>query len=235
MRDDEPVIDLDLTVEGLDADGEPSRADDPRISRRARLLAWVRRPWPRPLIVVVTAVVAIAFTSWIRLPDPGSETASEEPSSDAVHQDVPMYTLPGDGSMVVDDEFLLNGSGEWVATGPAGELLVEASDKLGAPDADPVFHGTGLGVSTRSGPSSQMLPAGEYVLEIACAASVQDVSMRLEIVATDSWNSDVDVPCDGPMASIGIALTETTAVSLASVGPNAVHIGYSFRIIPAER
>lgn len=233
MRDDEPLIDLDLTVEGIDADGSESPVDDePRFTRRAMLLGWLRTPWPRPLIVVVTAVVAIAFMSWIRPPDPGTETASEAPVEEPSYFELPGQMVPGDG---LDDEFVIGGDGNWVGMDPEGELLVEASDKLGAPDVDQVFHGTGLGVTTRSGPTSQMLPAGNYALEIACAASLQDVSMRLEVVATDSWNTDVDVPCDGPMSSIGIALTEPTVVSLASVGPNAVHIGYSFRIIPAER
>jgi len=236
MRDDDPVIDLDLTVEGIGADGGESPAgDEPRFTRRALLLGWLRRPWPRPLIVVVTAVVAIGGMAAIRSPEPMSpESAAEPPASPATtYFEPPSRVVPGeDGVEVIDDEFLIGGDGNWVAVEPEGELLVEASDKLGAPNVDPVFHGVGLGAM--AGSISDLIPAGDYVLEIACAASLDDVSMRLNVTAGDSWDTASDIPCDGPMASIGIALTEPTVLDVFSVGPNAVHIGYSFRIIPAE-
>ncbi|HEY1178081.1 MAG TPA: hypothetical protein VGF17_18145 [Phytomonospora sp.] len=228
MRDDdERAADLDLVVEG---DGGPVDTGEPRPSRRALLLGRLARPWPRPLLVVVTAAVAIAGTALIRTPAPQPESQAAPPPV-VTPSEPPMYVFPDEYS-VVDDEFLVNGDGTWTAVTPGGDLLVEASGKLGVPDSDPVFFGSELGGG--NGKVSEPIPAGDYVLEVSCAARLDDVSMRLSVTGA-GLDLSPDIPCDGPRALIELTLTEPTSVTVASVGPNAVYIGYSFRILKSER
>ncbi|GIG70754.1 hypothetical protein [Phytomonospora endophytica] len=226
--DDERAADLDLVVEG-DGPGHES-TEDAEPSRRALLLSRLARPWPRPLLVAVTAVVAIGGTAMLQRPDP--EPVVPPVAEVTPNSEPPVYVIPGDGYSVVDDEFLIGEDGSWTADSPSGELLVEASGKLGTPRTDPVFFGSALGEGSGI---SDPLPAGEYVLEVACAASLDDVSMRLDVTGGADLDGSYDIRCDGPQDAIELTLTEETTVSVASVGPNAVHIGYSFRILPAER
>ncbi|MEV0651225.1 hypothetical protein AB0I28_38825 [Phytomonospora sp. NPDC050363] len=234
-HDGEPVIDLDLSVEGLTADDETAEPgeDVPR-SRRALLLDRLRRPWPRPLIVALTAVVSIGGMAAIQRPEPDPEpvppVAAPTPAPEY------LYVAPGpDGLDPVDEEYLIDGSGEWHVTveNPFAEMLGETSGKLGTPDGEVLDQATGFGDLPHG---SNELPPGNYILEYACSATVDFVTMRHRLSTMDGVElATGDLPCDGPAAELAFTLEEAAVLRFQALGPNSVYIGYSFRVTSAKR
>lgn len=214
---DETPADIELSEEDTALDGVED--DEPRLSLRERL----RRPWPRPAVAALAAVVAALGTAALTRPEPPQPPAPAPPPRVVVMPEpLVSYWVPGDKEHVLTDK-------GWIALDPnsgaeVADLETDANNKIGSPDS-PVWSGSNVIRPETSG----RLAEGHYDLHLACAANSQYVSMRFQVRDPQGdFFFEADLPCDGPAKVYRLELTAPASLELEPKGPNAQLVGYAF-------
>ena len=229
------VIDLDAMPDDPPAPSAPS-TEDTSAGRARRLLAAVRRPWPRSLLVAATAVVSIAGMSLVGRPEaPQPQTAAPAPAAVAptVAEEQPVFVYDAENGNWI----MLGGSSD-SGVGQPGPGFPQSIDRrvteaVQALDTRPdvvLKNGTGMA----GGETEIPFGAGDYAFDLACAADAEtalDYVLRVkdgDVLAEDA------LPCGEGHRTVAFHLDEAAVLVFELPKPNGTEVGYAFWFGPAD-